>query len=913
MSPSAADQKEKINMPQPSIVGQAIGVTTSPDALFKSGGKARALAELSDAGFAIPPWFVILPTATKDGVSLDEDAAQELELALKTFPPDTSFAVRSSATDEDSGEHSFAGQLDSLLFVPRSELPQAIRKVWASGRSERVAAYRRERGLAEYAQPPAVIVQQMVKADCAGVAFSADPVNGDRGLCVVSAVYGLGSGLVSGECQADTWRINRKSEIVDRVIVQKTHAHRAAPGQGEGVVLALVPENQQQRPVLDDASIIRIAGLARRTADHFGAPQDIEWAISNQTLWLLQSRPITSLRNLADAGGRLAVWDNSNIAESYNGVTTALTFSFARGVYEEVYRQFCRIMGVSEKRITAASGTFRCMLGYIRGRVYYNLLNWYRVLALLPGFHVNRTFMEQMMGVSQSLPQEVLDQIAAESRRSKISDTIELFRSVVGLVSQSVRLNRSIQRFHQRLNVALEKSPEQLRTLRLDELAAEYRILEVQLLRHWDAPLVNDFFAMVTYGTLRKLCMKWCGDHEGTLHNALVTAGGDIVSAEPAVRLTEMASAVRNIEGLADILCSAPIVDCTKAIGKYPSLNAQVDEYLAKFGERCLEELKLESFTLLDDPTLLYRSLGRLAAQREQISRQQKPANYREQAETRVREALKNKWMHRQIFRQVLKTARERVRQRENLRFERTRVFGRVRRIFLEIGKRLVAEKVLEEPRDLFHLTVDEVLGFIEGTCVTWNLSEIVARRKAEYQAWVASPAPDGRFETHGAPPIGNHFEGRCAIPATASNPPQSSQTCANSTAGDGDHAFEMQGIGCCPGRVEGKARVILNPMGATIEPGEILVAPRTDPGWIMLFPSASGLLVEFGSLLSHSAIVARELGLPAVVSIPGLTSRVHTGDHVVFDGSTGRLSIRPATRREREGESEFASARSFA
>ncbi len=883
-------------MRQAFIVGPTSHGEGLTEAYATAGGKARALAELAAADVAIPPWFVVLPSATADSLTLGEDAAQELERVMDLMPAGACFAVRSSAADEDGAGHSFAGQLDSFLFVNRADVPHMIAKVWASGRSERVMAYRRERGLPEDARPPAVIVQQMVEADSAGVAFSADPVSGDRGLCVVSAVYGLGSGLVSGECEADTWRVNQSGEIVERAILRKTHAHRGAPGQGEGVAPEKVPDDLQHRPVLDDASILRVAELARRASDHFGKPQDIEWAIANGTLWLLQSRPITSLGKLADPGGRLAVWDNSNIAESYNGITTPLTFSFARGVYEEVYRQFCRIMGVSGPRIATAAGTFRCMLGYICGRVYYNLLNWYRVLALLPGFQINRAFMEQMMGVSQGLPQEILDRIAAEARRSKFSDTIDLIRCVVGLVAQSMGLDRSIRRFHRRLDQALQTPPDRLGALRLDELVAEYRKLEVQLLQHWDAPLVNDFFAMIHYGTLRKLCMKWCGDTDGTLHNALVTGGGGIVSAEPATRLSAMAREVRRIDGLAETLRTKGIADCKKAIGAHPALRAQVASYLDKFGERCLEELKLESLTLLDDPTLFYRSLGRLAAQEQEHARRQTSGNFREEAETRVRVALQKNWLRQAVFSWVLKNARERIRQRENLRFERTRVFGRVRRIFLEIGKRLSGEGVLNDPRDVFYLTVDEVLGFAEGTAVAWDLREIAALRKKELEVWRAGPAPTGRFETRGAPPIGNTFQ-RVAGTAGAYAPAfQSAESADSLNSGDQKGVIALHGIGCCPGIVSGTARVILNPHGATIEPGEILVAPRTDPGWIMLFPSAAGLLVEFGSLLSHSAIVARELGLPAVVSIPELTARLKTGDWVRFDGATGRVEVRPAS-----------------
>ncbi|HEY5792122.1 MAG TPA: PEP-utilizing enzyme, partial [Chthoniobacterales bacterium] len=242
-----------------------------------------------------------------------------------------------------------------------------------------------------------------------------------------------------------------------------------------------------------------------------------------------------------------------------------------------------------------------------------------------------------------------------------------------------------------------------------------------------------------------------------------------------------------------------------------------------------------------------------------------------ERAERRAAEKLKKHPIRRLIFQQILRQARERVRDRENLRFERTRVFGQVRRIFVEIGRRLYAMDVLPEPRDVFYLAAEESLGFIEGASLTQDLGRLAGLRKKEFAGHRERPMAD-RFETRGAVYAGNSFASRLA-PA----PPP-----------DGDH---VNGIGCCPGIVRGKVRVILDPRNALIHPGEILVAPRTDPGWIMLFPAAAGLLVEHGSLLSHSAIVAREMRIPAVVSISGITSWLKTGDEVELDGSSGRVT----------------------
>jgi phosphohistidine swiveling domain-containing protein len=255
-------------------------------------------------------------------------------------------------------------------------------------------------------------------------------------------------------------------------------------------------------------------------------------------------------------------------------------------------------------------------------------------------------------------------------------------------------------------------------------------------------------------------------------------------------------------------------------------------------------------------------------------------ADIRGDAERRALAALGGRPIRRMIFRWVLRQARDRVRDRENLRFERTRLFGRVRRVFLELGKRYAAVDALDDPRDIFHLTVDEALGWAGGTSASADIRAVAAVRKAEFARYREMPAPADRFETRGVVHAGHDF-----TPPTRLALEQPTHNASGVQSADED---TRRGTGCYPGIVRGIARVVLDPRDAALEPGEILVAERTDPGWVMLFPAASGLLVERGSLLSHSAIVARELGLPAVVSIDGLTRWLSTGDEVEFDGRTG-------------------------
>jgi phosphohistidine swiveling domain-containing protein len=866
------------------------------------GGKARSLAALNRAALPIPDWFVIrgdaclesLDTGGRQKLSSAKDALAIQELLVNLHPSDDVLAdinqglaklkmgdgfvaVRSSAADEDGAEHSFAGQLETYLYVAPSRVAEKVADVWRSGFSERILAYRRQNRLALLPRPPAVLVQRMVNAEAAGVAFSADPVSGRRGVAVVSAVFGLGSALVSGEANADTWRVDRSGKILESRLVEKNIAHRPAPGTTEGVRAEPVSADQIRRPVLTEEQVRTIAALARRCATHFVQPQDIEWAIENGRVFLLQSRPITSLSSMADPDGILNLWDNSNIAESYGGVTTPLTYSFARRAYEEVYRQFCRLMSVPAARIAENAQVFHCMIGLVRGRVYYNLLNWYRVLAMLPGFTVNRRFMEQMMGVKEPLPDELVRHLQNASLLDRLKDTVNLGGTLMGLVANHVTLPSRIRQFYARLNQALRPLEIPLEQMRLDELAEHYQTLERQLLTRWDAPLVNDFFAMIFYGVVRKLAASWCGDAEGALQNNLLCGEGGMISVEPARCVRQLAEMAAGNEAFAQTLAEAPVEEALRELETMPEFSKIFHGYLERFGDRCLDELKLESATLLDDPTPLLRAIGHLARR---INEGQSPApahreeKLRADAEARVKQSLRGHPVRRLIFGWVLKHARARVRERENLRFERTRLFGRVRRIFIAMGREMNAQGVLASPADIFYLELDEILGWCDGTAVTTNLKGLVEVRRTEFARYRGLEPPADRFETRGPVYHGHTYER------------------AAKTGGETASDSEWKGMGCCPGIVRGVVRVVTDPRCAVLKPGEILVAERTDPGWIMLFASAAGLLVERGSLLSHSAIVSREMGIPAIVSIPDITKHLKDGNVVEMNGSTGTIKL---------------------
>lgn len=757
------------------------------------------------------------------------------------------FAVRSSSKEEDGEEKSYAGQFDSYLNVERKNLAESVIKVWGSAYSHRIEEYRKIQGLNTVSALPSVIIQKMVDATAAGVAFSACPISGDRKKVVINSVNGLADKLVDGELNGAHY------EYEDKNLVLREN-------EKDGMLT-----HWQRRKLLKAVKAIETL---------FEKPQDIEWAFQGNKLFILQARDITTIEKVKSSLKRVDVFDNSNIGESYPGVTTPLTFSFARCAYQNVYYQFCLLMGVNKKLIEENNQIFPQMLGYINGRIYYNLLNWYRLLMLFPGYKTNESFMEQMMGVGESIDKNDLglEEKPAPDTKEMFFDRVNLLSSIFGLFFQLAILKRTSKRFQTRLNTALSSVPDNLDSLELPELVKLYRSLEKELLTKWDAPIVNDFFAMIFYGLLKKLCVNWV-EVEG-LHNQLLCGESGIISTEPARLLKEMASVVKDDPVMLKKLEEESVNTDLNRFAYDTEFNFLLNAYIEKFGDRSPGELKLESKTLKDEPGSVLSAVYALAQRDGESAR---PEQQRLEAEEVVKSKLKSNPVRRILFNIVLSQARERIKARENLRFERTRVFGAVRKIFVAAGKILSKENQLTEASDIFYLEVEEVLRHVEGTATSNNLKALATIRRKEHEVFNSLPAPPDRIRTiNGA---------RFDVLAHQDNKPTKTDSITQANV-------DLNGKGCCPGVVEGRARVIVDPARESMKGYDILIAERTDPGWIGVISQAKAIVVEYGSLLSHTAIVARELGIPTIVAAANVTKEISTGDRIVIDGQVGTVRI---------------------
>ncbi|HJR60925.1 MAG TPA: phosphoenolpyruvate synthase [Vicinamibacterales bacterium] len=877
------------------------------------GGKASGLLRLARVGAAVPPWFAVPVDAFEShllGGHCDELIASELDRLRRAAPDDPGlralltesatrlgeavistpmddaladairraltrlgdgpFAVRSSMVGEDSASHSYAGQLDSFLYqADAAAVLESVRRCWASAFGERVLAYRAR--LREFDPPRmGVIVQRMIAGSVSGVLFTADAVARRADQSLLTACWGLGEGIVGGTCDTDEYVWHHATGRVRTQVAHK--AVQVVAAAGGGTSIAPVPPELQDAACLTDAEVARICKEGLRIAEAFGGPQDVEWTIARGALHVLQARPITS--DLSAPSGATVVWDNSNIQESFCGVTTPLTFSVARRAYASVYEQSLRVLGVSPAAIADLQPVFQRMLGLIGGRVYYNINNWYRVLQVFPSFKRNKDDMERMMGLDSPVDFIVDERLSARARLVRLW---RLARVFVRLKIRFAALDRDVERFMAdttRTLSGVDRS--RLAHLELSELLAIADRVRRETIQRWHTPIVNDIYVMMTAGGLRRVVERASGARAAELHGLLLGAEEGVESVEPTRRLLRMARLIRPDAALRQALVQGEPGDALARMrAASPEFAREFDDYLETYGDRCAGELKLETVSLRQDPVFAVRVLrayvegpdldpDRMAAEE---------AGRRRSAEREVARGLGP--LARWRFARRLRQVRSGIRWRERMRLQRTRAFGLFRDIYRAVGERLQEAGRLDAPRDVFFLTDEEIVAYHDGTAVTADLAALARARIAEYNGHAGLELPN-RIET-----IGAVYHGQNLAVAPPSDAERAERV--------------LRGLACSPGVVEAPLSVVLDAREAPAMHGRILTTLRTDPGWAPLFPAASGILVERGSTLSHSAVLARELGIPAIVGVRDLLRIVRDGERVRLDGSRGtveRLSL---------------------
>jgi pyruvate,water dikinase len=748
-----------------------------------------------------------------------------------------SFAVRSSATVEDAAGMSFAGQFESILNVHGADaLLDAIKTCWLSLFSERALVYlARQRVPAEKVRM-AVLVQEMVEADHAGVVFTADPLTGATDRFIVECVSGLGEGLVQGTVQPG------------RMVVEKR----------TGRVLAS-PENE----MLSSATLARLCDLARQSERLFGSPQDIEWAQREGGVFLLQSRPITT-KVPARTWEDRQVWTNVNTGEVMPDVMTPMTWSMMQSLLGVVGSLF-RLVGADIRRVSLVGDL-------VAGRLYFNANTGVAAVKpfsfLLKGISdfartLGGDLVEAYHHTPLTIPPEDLPDLGFRWPKYILSWP-RIFYDLTTHLSRRrgwawlARFKKQTDELD-RLDLGAISTPE------LTRLCGQY-IREI----FKDADLLYLATQGAALPVFQKACRDWLGEPDLTLR--LFAALGGLPVAEAGLDLWRLAALAHAESDTETAVLSED---------NWPDLRARLcgaehgrkflaawDVFMTEHGHHCRGELELFNARWCETPDYilgLVRGYLRSMGQSDPLENQRRLAEERERLTVQCRARLKNP-IKRWIFSHSLRRAQELTVFREHLKNLGVRRFAFVRRVLLVLGQRLHEQGSLSCRDDIFFLDVSELEPVAMGNA-SFDWSERIELRRREYEKNLKLNPPrvvNGRFDPK-APgwPVANA------------------------------DAKLLEGIPVSPGVVTGPARVILRTDDhEQVLPGEILIAPFTDPAWSPYFITAAGVVMEQGGILSHGSIVAREYGLPAVTNVLSATRVIRTGDLVQVDGNRGCVSV---------------------
>ena len=861
------------------------------DVLPVVGGKAASLGALIRAGFPVPPGFCVTTVAyarvaadvfdpeAQDTGSIAEQArtairtapvpaaiADAVQRAYRDLGDDVPVAVRSSATAEDLPWASFAGQQDTYLnIVGADTLLDAVRRCWASLWTDRAVSYRTTNGIDHATVQLAVVVQHMVEPQVAGVLFTADPVTGNRGHTVIDASPGLGEAVVSGAVNPDHFVVDAAGTVLQRTLGDKRVVVRALPGGGTEQVSR--PADAAQ-PCLSDAQIRDLAALGQRVQAHYGTPQDIEWALDGAgALWLTQARPITTLYPLPVRPGReLRVY---------------LCLSLAQGLTRPVTP-----MGIAAFRLLASCAS-EVVFGSvasnpIAGPVVFTEAGQRAFVDITPVLHsrVGRTLVPRILDVMEARSAVVLRRLCDDPRLAEqttswwpflrrafaVAVRFRVPLQIVQALVSPAAARRRVDQVGRRLRTQLTVPAGVTSVQRLDHVQ---RLLNTAII-----PIMPTVTPVAGAGFLalalaRKLARDdaepgaWDEVRRGLAYN--VTTEMDLELWALATRVRADAAATAALREEIPTALAHRFTDRELP----PLLQRGLEEFLTRHGHRAVAEIDVGMPRWSDDPTHVLGVLAnylRLAdpdlAPDAQFARGARAA---EAAATRVvSEVGHRSWLRAAAVRVALSRVRGLVGMRETHKDYLVRALAHVRAQLAVVGTELADRGLLAKPEDVFFLDLVQARAALEGV----DFRAVVAARRDDYERELRRRQVPRIMLSDGSVPEALASPGRAPVEGQLAGTPASA------------------------GTVTAIARVVLDPVGAHLEPGEILVAPSTDPGWTPLFLTAGGLVMEMGGANSHGAVVAREYGIPAVVGVPDATLRITTGQRITVHGATGLVEL---------------------
>lgn len=781
------------------------------------------------------------------------DVAAAIATAYRQLGQSVPVAVRSSATAEDLPTASFAGQQDTYLnIVGVDAVLEAVRHCWASLWTDRAVTYRAKNHIAQHTVQLAVVVQRIVPAEISGILFTADPVTGDRTLCSIDASYGLGEALVSGHVNADVYRVRKATgELVEARVGDKAIAIWPLPSGGTEE--RPLPEDKRRTRVLGDGLLAQLVAIANQVEVHYGVPQDMEWCIEKGQVYLVQTRPITSLFPLPEPRPRdeaLHVYFSVGHAQ----VNTAALHPMSVSLFHELFSR-------SDYVTDTAGRIYVDLTPVLKNRLLKNILP--KVLdEFAPGTEAEVRAVTDRPG------------FAAGHGGVKINPASLLpFVQIVGKALVQL-FRRDLDRVRAEYEAALAMKVAEWNAL-FDQTEPGLPLLHVaseQLSRM--APGLLPLFLPILYCGLVPLEIIRAltkGRVESRTVDALTRGLSGNVTTEMILQLGDLADLAREAPALAQHVRSAkPEMAIESARGLFGSERffTAWDKFIERYGHRCPTENDMALPRWREDPASLVTMLAGMldpriddgGTHRRQFAAAVKESKAAAEAILQATPA----WQ-RPLMRALIRRVRAYLALREHHRFAFSQLFMNVRQAILESARMTRQRGLLQDVGDVWFLEFDELRGLLEETANSEAMRERIGERKEDHK----------RFERL-TPPRLMTSDGEILRAATEATLPPNT----------------LAGVAVSAGVVEGIARVVLDPAHDVVRPGEILVAPFTDPGWTPLFVHAGALVMEVGGMMTHGSVIAREYGLPAVVGVEGATQKIQTGQRLRVDGDHGRITL---------------------
>lgn len=787
------------------------------------GGKAASLSSMMSAGINVPAGFVLEKSSYSSFLEDDNflnNSKSILERHLKKLKSKY-VMVRSSAIGEDSIDTSFAGQLDSYQSNNSiDDVIDNILKCWNSLKNQRVKHYEQQQG--KVLSEMAVIVQEMIEPEYAGVLFTTSPITQEG--VYGEYIEGHAERLVQGEVTPESFEVITRDELNEDL-----------------------PFDVKQ--LLEQSDLV--------LKKYQGVPQDIEWAYKNKTFYFVQSRPITTLKDKIK-------WSNTNVNENYPDKLSPLLYSIAKQSYYHYYKNLALNLNVIDKYDDRSEQYFSNAIGIFGHRMYYNMSSIHNIIQLSPLADLLQKSFDDFVGYQKK-----------NNLNQKFNNLLSKIKIAIKMIYHLMNLSEKVKIMEEKISDYASTNTDDMSYADLTKSFHTFLFIRFHL---WINASFADFYAMLTHGFLGKCLNSLKLENHQGIQNGLIQAIPNLISNQPLHRLWEINLKIDEKDNYKELFLknSGEIYQLLQTDDKYLAVKDLVDNYLKDWGFRCPGELTFLTDNYIENPTAFidmiktYRSTSPENPQRLLDLKHADQVNLQYETKLKIRRAYKlkplKKWFSTFALRVLVRLTMFSISSRERVRLKQAQMYYTFKNACKKLGVFFKEKQIVKDPNDIFYLEYKEINRILSGeeTDIQYIQSLINLRKESINEA---DEVPDNIYtfrEDFGL----NYFD---------------QDTSAESKDGT------YRGLAACSGKIKGKITIVetLSEINK-LKKGDILVTKQTDPGWICVFPMISGLIVEKGGVLSHSAIVAREFGVPAVVGIPHITEYLKDGQEVIINGDTG-------------------------